>query len=279
LQVGNQAAADRYTYLPGLGPFLIIGMGVSFMRDRILKNYTAAYKKVIVYLPLILIFVLLSSSTIRQQEIWKNGVSLWEYVVEKSPEDAVAHNNLANAYKNNHDLAIKHYLIALTKVKPDKRMSGYYAEIYYNLAASYKSKGQPDKALLYYEKAVKIKPDAVDAYNNMGVIYFEAGLTDRAIDYYNTALDLKPDYVNAYFNLGEAYFTKGLADESIKHYRAFLKHRPDHADAHYNVGMAYLSKEMTEMAVEHFRAAIRLDPEFKDRILNSQSNKFKKALK
>lgn len=262
---------EHRMYLPSVGLFMSVSTALFTGIEKLDDKREGAGRTVIALLAVIV--VILAGASYARNKVWKSEQRLWEDVVRKSPDKARGHNNLANAYTDQHDKAIKHYKIALSKIKTEtvKGMSEYYGEIHYNLASTYNSKGMDESAIRHYELAIKIYPRNADAYNNLGVIYFDQGSTDRAIEYYQSALRKKKDHVNAYFNLAEAYFLKGFIDKSITNYKVFLKYMPDYAEAHYNIAAAYMAKDEKEKASKHFSNALRLDPGLKSRISKMMS--------
>jgi hypothetical protein len=99
-QVGSQAMADRYTYLPSLGPFLIVGLAVAWGANKV--NSLIKGKVIVRFfsaMVAILVFLSLTYLTFKQIGIWKNSIDLWTYVIEKEPEHAMAYNNRGEAFE------------------------------------------------------------------------------------------------------------------------------------------------------------------------------------
>jgi tetratricopeptide (TPR) repeat protein len=257
VQVGLQSMADRYTYLPSLGPFLIIGVitAKGYQKVSALTRRRAILR--IAGMALALAIALsLSYSTIKQIGIWKDTVVFWNYVIDKEPGVPLAHNNLGAAYlsKGLYDTAIAHYQTAL-RLKPDD------AEAHNNLGNAYSLKGLFDTAIAHYQTALRLKPDLAEAHNNLGIAYKSKGLLDMAITHYQSALRLKPDYVKAHYNLGNAYSSKGLHDMAITHYQSALRLKPDYAEAHFNLGLIYLNSGFLDKARTEFEEVLRIRPD------------------
>jgi len=212
IQVGGQAAADRYTYLPSLGIFTLIGAGVSllFKKALLLKRKSSLSGLVLTFT---CIFIFLSQLTIKQIKIWQNSEKLWSYVLNAFPfprSDPLVYYNLGNAYskKGELDKAISQYKRALI-LKPN------YAEAYNNLGSVYTIKGRLDEALAEIEQALAINPKYAMAYNNLGSVYLIKGELDKAISQYKQAIAIKPNYAEAHGNIGLVYYNKGMLDEAI----------------------------------------------------------------
>jgi tetratricopeptide (TPR) repeat protein len=258
VQVGDQSMGDRYTYLPSLGPFLILGLLAARLYERttVLKRWKSISKITGLCVFLVLI-ASLSYATIEQIGIWKNSFVLWNYVIDRAPSRApIAHNNLGNVYQSQglYDRAIEQYQAAL-RLEPD------FAEAYYNLGVAYQYQGLYDLAIEQYQATLKLRPDYVRAHYNLGIAYQYQGLYDRAIEQYQAALKLWPYYAEAYNNLGNVYQSIGLNDMAIEHYLAALKLRPDLAEAHFNLGWSYLKKGSNDMARREYELGLTIKPD------------------
>ncbi len=249
--IGGMPFAERYLYLPSVGFVFLPAIFLSWAGEKLPRTVRS----------ISIIFMIVVGSycivTVDRNTIWKDNFSLWSDTVKKSPDIAMAHNNLGNAYasKGMPDMAITEYQTAL-RLAPD------HADFYSNLGNAYASKGMPDTAITEYQTALRLNPDYADAHYNLGNAYASKGLQDMAITEYQTALRLKPGYDEAHYNLGNAYASKGLSDMAITEYQAALRLNPDYADAHYNLGNAYASKGLSDMAIREYQTALRLKPDY-----------------
>lgn len=207
IKVGDQAAADRYTYLPSIGPFLLAGLAIA----ALLGKYTARRNHLAVIAVLLLISGILGIKTVRQISIWKDSITLWSYEIRLFPDSqCAAYNNRGIAYNSEgqYDKAIQDYDRAIA-LKPD------LATAYNNRGVAYYNKGQYDRAIQDHNKAIILKPDYVDAYNNRGTDYDGKGQYEMAIKDYNKAIALNQDFAMAYNNRGFTYYNKGQYDRAI----------------------------------------------------------------
>ena len=208
VQVGDQSMADRYTYIPLIGLFLIAvwGAGDLMARRPRVKFGLLASAGVVIFG--------CSVGTWLQVGHWKSGVTLFEHALEVTKGNAVAHNNLGNALKERGrlDEAVAHYRKALL-IKPD------HSNAHLNLGTALHEQGKPDQALQHYEQALQMSPNCSMAYNNSGVVLAEKGQHDLAITYYRKALELDPENARAHSNLGFALMGRGNSDESLMHCR------------------------------------------------------------
>ena len=259
VQVGNQSMADRYTYLPSLGPFLIIGVIAANVYEKVTAiNQRRVILRISSLFIFLAMFILISYATIRQIGIWKNSTVFWNYVIEKEPEKVpVAYYNLGRAYESQgqSDRAIEVYQTAL-RLEPDS------AEAHNNLGVAYAVKGQFDKAIPEYQTALRLNSDYIDAHNNLGVAYASQGHLDSAVAEFQTALRLDPDSVKAHNNLGIAYKSQGLFNKAIAEYQTALRLNPDYIDAHYNLGNIYASQGQLDRAIAEYQTLLGLEPDF-----------------
>ena len=226
VQVGGQSMADRYTYLPSLGPFIIAGLITSGLYEKLTASREGgALVKTGLALAASALLLFMSYTAVRQIGTWKDGITLWNYAIEKEPMKVPrAYNNLGMALmdKGRIDEAVENFKIAL-RLDP----ANANANAFNNLGVAYKSKGLYDKAIEQFQAALRIKPDDPETHNNLGVVYRYTGLIDKAIEEHRIALSLKPAYAEAHFNLGIIYLDKGDKDKAREEFEAGLKIKPD----------------------------------------------------
>jgi tetratricopeptide (TPR) repeat protein len=136
----------------------------------------------------------------------------------------------------------------------------WLAGVWNALGIAYGKKGEYDRAIEAFRKALELKPDLYGAWSNLGVAYRAKGEHDRAIEAFRKALELKPDLHEAWYNLGVAYGTKGEYDQAIEAYRKALELKPDLHEAWYNLGVAYGMKREHDQAIEALHKALELQP-------------------
>jgi len=272
VQVGEQAMADRYTYVPLIGVFVMGVWGVGELvasRRRVLWGAVG------------LVGVVLLGCMVRtwiQVGYWKNGITLFEHALEVAQDSALAHNNLGVALAEEGKLeeSIPHYQQAL-------QINPRYERAHYNLGLAMARQGKLDDAMTHYQEALRINPRFSVAHNNLGVMLAQQGRQEEAIAHYREALRFTPDHVTAHFNLGLALAVKGEPDEAIFHYREALRLDPKYADAHDNLGIVLASQGKFEEAITHYRQALRLNPESANAYYNlgvvlARQNKFAEAI-
>ena len=156
---------------------------------------------------------------------------------------------------DNRDAAIKFY----TEVISLDSDTSIALTAYRNRGVAYGIKGEVDRAVVDFTKAIELNPNDAKAYYNRGVTHGIKGEVDHAIVDFTTAIDLRPDNANIYYNRGFAYNIKGDYDRAIVDYTKAIELNPDSAGAYYNRGIAYNSKGDYDDAIVDFTTAIELD--------------------
>jgi tetratricopeptide (TPR) repeat protein len=227
VQVGEQAHADRYTYLPQIGLYILIAWSVG---DLLLES-TSRARRALVGIAAAIIIVSLSARARGQTSYWKNSETLWNHTLAVTSDNDVAHNNLGFVFlrRGELDKAILEFQAAL-----DIRSRS--TQTHYNLGA----------ALIQ---------------NNMGNAFARKQLLDEAIDHLQEAVRLRPDYADAYFNLGTVLFQQGRIDQAIAQWRKALAIRPTDAEAHRNVASALRRQGNVQEAIAEYEQALNITPE------------------
>jgi tetratricopeptide (TPR) repeat protein len=253
VQISYYAHADRYTYLPQIGLYVLL----TWPSADLCAGWRSR-RQLLGGLATVILAALIFCAH-QQTTYWRNSELLWTHTLACTSDNYVAHNNLGDALfqKGRVDEAIVHFQTAL-QIRPD------YVLACYNLGNALLQKGRMDEAVALYQKALQIKPDYADAYNNLGSILFQKGRVDEAMVYFQKALQIEPDYAKAYNNLGNALFQKGRVDEAITHYQKALQIKPDNAKAHNNLGNALLQKGRVDEAIIHYQKALQIKPDYAD---------------
>jgi len=257
VQVGCQAMADRYSYIPLTGLFIIIAWGV----PEALSNWR--YRNIILSVSAAVILLVLSICTYLQLRYWRNSIALFEHTLAVTENNAAVHNHLGYAlYKlGRTDAAIEHYYQAL-RINPSS------AIIQNNLGMALESQGKADEAISHYIAATQIRPNFPDGYYNTAHLLASKGKLSEAADYYRQALNFNPDFAEAHNYLALALKFQGRPDEAIDHFRSALRIRPDYAEAYVNLGITLASQGRFDEAVSHYRKAINLKPDFVEALNN-----------
>ena len=205
VQVGDHWIADRYTYLPSLGPFLAAGLAAAWLWNRAGALKRGAGLRAAMASFAILAVFFMSYLTFRQIGVWKNSIVFWNYVIEKEPgKIPVAYYERGHAFGNKGQIerAIADYNEAVV-------LDPGYFKAYYNLGEAQEEIGRPDSAITAYKKAIALRPSAFDAYTNLGIIYAKMRRFDMSLEDFNNAVRLNPDSPLMYFDRGMVYMEAG----------------------------------------------------------------------
>lgn len=251
MQAGSQARADRYTYLPQIGLYLMLTWGVVELVARcpwhrlLLRTFAA----------LAIVTMLLMSRA--QTAHWRNSISLWTHSLDCTPGSFLAHYHLGRALVGEGRMAdgIGHFEQAL-QFEPN------LAEVHVELGIALAQTGNLPKASQCFAKAVELKPDYPEAYNNLGLALASQGRLPEAIPYYERSLRLKPDNAEGHANLGNALAAQGQLSQAIQHYEQALQLKPDYTDVHHNLGSALANQGKLKEAILHYTRTLELKPDF-----------------
>jgi len=256
IQVGEQAMADRYAYLPGLAPIMVIGIGAArlwqgadsaVMRGPGVRRFISALA--------VFLCLLLSYLTVKQIAVWKNSMTLWDFVIAKEPYNVpFAYNNRGNAYKEAG--LVKQALDDYSKaVSLDPRQ--YRA--FHNRGIVYMELDRPDMAIKDYDEAIAVNPNYAEAYNNRGIAFKKMGLIARAIEDYSRAIAMDPAQYRAYNNRGIAFGETGRFDRAIEDFDRAISINPfGYQLAYYNRGLTLSSMGRTDDALRDYQRACDL---------------------
>ena len=261
VQVGQQAMADRYTYLPLIGLFLIASWGGYDLAtsSRLVRRYlTPAVVGLVSAL-----FV----ATWVQVSHWKNSITLWEHALSVTSNNDVAHSNLASALirRGKEEEAFAHYVEALN-IRP----RSYLEQA--RVAGLLGRQGKLEAARRHWAVAVWLFSEMrhVDEMLptsgtqvlqiSRGTQFALLGKVDEAIEAFEEALRLDPTSLEARLGLGCAHLGANRRDEAIRHYREALRLHPISAVGHYKLAIALLLDGREEEAGDHISHSARTNP-------------------
>jgi len=255
VQVGGQSMADRYVYLPSLGPFLAAGVVAAGMWEK-MDGFTrwGQAMKLCSAAAGVLVLVALSSLTIAQTGPWKNGIDLWTYAIEKSPQKSpIIYSNRALAFKTKKrfDDAIRDYDSAIA-------LDPSYFEAYNNRGILHAVMGRPDSAIADFKKTIELHPSSERACLNLGIMYREAGSFDKAIEQFTQCIATNPNYSDYYVNRGTTYSSLGQDDRALVDLNKAIEMNRNNAVAYFNRANLYRRTGREERAVPDYQRACGL---------------------
>ncbi|MBI5587181.1 MAG: tetratricopeptide repeat protein [Deltaproteobacteria bacterium] len=248
IQVGDQAAADRYTYLPGLGPFILVAAGAGAIFGRLSKGTG----RTIAAACLVVVSGVLSLRTVSQEAIWKDSVTLWTHVIKTEGEIPLAYNSRGLVYQDlgEHKEAIADFNRA---IELDPR----YAFPYNNRGYSYQRMKDYGQAAKDYDRAIELDPGIASPYNNRGLLRYELGDYNNAVADFKKAIELDTKLLHAYVNMALAHTELGRFPEALKSYNDGLSLSPTEPDIYLNRGFLYLTLGAFGKAASDFESSIR----------------------
>ncbi len=287
VQVGTQALADRYTYLPLIGVFLGVTFWVADLAERSRPRSIIVIPVTVVVLGGCLV------ATARQLRYWRDSERLYQHTLAITENNYLAHSNLGAALGEKGQIteAISQFQEAI-RLQPDFPDARYdlgvalgkqgrtaeaigqfrevirlipdYADAHDNLGSALEKESQIAEAISQFQEAIRLKPDFADAHYDLGTALEKEGQIAEAISQFQEAIRLKPDYADAHYDLGTALDKQGQIAEAISQFQEAIRLKPDDADAHNDLGVALGEKGQIAEAISQFQEAIRLKPEDAD---------------
>ena len=245
VQVGDQAWADRYTYLPLIGLFV----PAVWFTCEIVKN-----RMVLLSLSGLAAAGLITATSV-QLGYWQDTRTLFERTAKVTQRNYLAITILGSLFAHEHkyDEAMAYYQTAL-RYQPD------FPEAHFFMGDALDEQGKLDEALAEYQKALWFRPTQVQTHIFMGIALGKQKKYDEAMAHYTAALKLDPDSAVAQNNLARILHTLGRFDEAIEHYHAALEIDPKLALAHNNLGILLIQKGQLTNGTVQLREAMRLNP-------------------
>lgn len=247
VQVGLQARADRYTYLPQIGLYFALAfLAADLAKSRKLRRLTAGGAFILI--------ILLAWRARAEVSGWRDSESLWTHAIKSTSENDVAESGLADALlaRGKIDEAIVHA----------RKAAGYRpnsVEALNNLGVAYSRKGQFEEAIAQLEKVIPLDPARPNVHYNLATALLQSGRTDEAISHFEKELELQPQYAQARNDLGIALSQKGDLGEGIAQWQQTLEIQPNNLDAQCNLAwvLATCDDPLLRNGVESVRLAQR----------------------
>jgi Flp pilus assembly protein TadD len=224
VQAGPQAMADRFTYIPLIGLFLVVSWSV----PDLIAEWSP--KRFVVPLLAGLVLAVLMVGTRSQVKHWHDSITLFEHTLQVTENNVVMHDNLGSVFveQGRFAEAIPHFTKALL-IRPND------VKAHINLAVSLVNLGDLQKAIEHYRKALELEPDHAGAHNNLGNALLIQGRVDEAAAEFSKALNINGDYAEAHNNLGVLLARQGRFTEAIEHFRKALEVNPSYPQARRNL--------------------------------------------
>lgn len=213
----NSLMAEHWLYLPSIGLFLVMAVAIN-------KLIQSKFPKILSYLFAASIFVYFSFLTVKQNFIWRDGITLYQHTLKFSP---------------------------------------FSASVHYNLGNSFDKLGMFDKAISEYEKAISIRPQYPDAYNNLGLMYFKKSNYKEAVNFFKKSLEIASGDFKVLINLAESYRHLEDFDSALETYEKTKKIKPTNVQPYINSGVIYTLRNDYARSSEEYKMALSLDADAK----------------
>ena len=231
VQVGSHGMADRYTYVPLIGIFVILVWGCDALGKGI--RYGMPVQTGLAVLSLMVLMGL----SLNQVSYWRNGVVLARHTLAVIGKHSGTLNNLGNALARRGQLedAILQYREAL-ELTPD------YPDARNNLGNALVKQGKLSSGIAQYAEALRLDPRNIKAHFNIAIAFTILGNDQEAIRHYRELLNIRPDFAAAWNNLAIVYANRGDMDQAIIHFRQVLRINPNYQAARENLALALRQK-------------------------------------
>jgi Tfp pilus assembly protein PilF len=250
VQVGGQAMADRYTYVPLVGLFIMVAWGASEALARWPGRVPALASAAV------LSIAVCAFLARRQTQLWKDSRTLWSHAVRTSPDNYFAHGSLGYVFWSDGEVeeAVEHYTEAL-------RLRPGYAEGHNNMGVALAAKGRLREAVPHFIEAVRLRPSFASAQENLRATEERLRSLDAELARFANDVQSRPEDMMARNEYGAALAAQGRVDEAAEQFAAAARIDPTQPDVQYNLGMMLSRLGKTAPATEAFEAALRLNPQ------------------
>jgi protein O-mannosyl-transferase len=264
IQVGRQAHADRYTYLPEIGVCMALTWTAAecFTKRQFNRVATGALMAGVI--------VALMACAWKQTTYWQDSETLWMRDLACTGPNEVAHFMLGDAMMRQ-----KGGLAAgMTQFQLALELNDTYEPAQESLGLALLELGKVEDAIRHLQSAAKLSLGEARPSYLLGNALMQAGRLDEAIAQFRQALDAQPDYAEARNNLGVALLQRGRVDEAITECQQAAELRPDLAETHITLGNALCQKGRLDEGIAQYKAALQINPDSPD-----AKNNLAKALK
>jgi protein O-mannosyl-transferase len=284
VQIGRQATADRYTYVPLIGLFVAAAWGAADVMA------TSRTRRVALAATAVATVAALAVVARAQVHVWADSTTLWRHALALDARNYYAHHALGclSSDAGRTDEAVRsfeetirlapdypegHYNLGLMRMRQgrfDDAIRSYraalqldprLADAHNGLAAALAAEHRFADAIREHREAIRLRPDSARYHQALGRTLLSAGDVDRAVAGLREAARLQPDLAAARSDLGKALAGRGELDEAIASYRDALALDPRLVDAHNNLGVALMARGNATEAADHYRRALAVRPD------------------
>jgi Flp pilus assembly protein TadD len=250
VQVGGQAMADRYHYIPSIGLFLAMVFG--FADFAVAKRV----RRIAIPAAGATVLLVLGTLTFLQVGRWRDSVTLFEHTLSVTSDNLVIHYNLGHVLgkQGRYEEAVPHFAEAL-RIKPD------FFDALFNMGITLSEQGKAAEAIGFYNQALGLKLDSARAHMQLGLALVKVERKDEALGHFYKALELAPNDDVVRTNLGLMLARQGKLSQAAEQLNEALRLNPNSAEAHNNLGLVFLAAGKPQEGLAHFSTALRLKPD------------------
>ncbi len=249
VQIGHHGMADRYTYVPLIGLFLLLTWGAADLATalRLPRFLLIATATVVLCACAVL--------TWNQVGTWKSNVTLWEHALAVTEKNTTAHTNLGTHYhaQGRLDLAAKEFEAAVA-IEPN------LPQFRHNLANLLRDLGRREEAVAECRKAIELDPKQTMLHFNLGTMLLDLGRREEALAEFRETIQLDPTHPVPHYNLANLLRDFGRREEALAEFRKAIELDPDYAQPHVGLGNVLADLGRREEAIAEHRRAVALNP-------------------
>jgi tetratricopeptide (TPR) repeat protein len=240
IQVGIQAHADRYTYLPQIGLYLAVTWGIVDL------SRSFQYRREVFTVAAPLVIAVLAWRAWIQTGYWHDTERLWNRTFAVTKQNDLAHFAMGEFLLKAHrlDEAITQFEIVLAS-------HPYEPDTNFQLGSAFMGKGELELAIRHFERTLKIVPDDPEAETNLANVLLKSERLEEAVEHYRNVVRREPSGALGHYNLAVGLHRLGLLPEAIVHYKEALRLDPNYPDADQFLGQALLQNGQPDEARLH----------------------------
>ncbi len=279
VQVGWQAMADRYTYIPSIGIYLMLVWGASALARTVAlasvrgqgtdtssevtavnatrRDWRLAAGRGVLPAAGILLVLICVVLTRHQLVYWKDSESLFRHTLAVTADNAFAHETLGLALRLQGRVDE-----SIAEMREAIRIYPEYARAHRDLGSDLITKGDLPEAIRSLQTALRLAPRLPRTHKQLGLAFQKQGHLDEASVQYQDELRINPDDAEAHTSLGAILLGGGRLPEAISEFEAALRLDPDNAEAHSNLGIALCRKGNWAEGINQFEKALLLKPDY-----------------
>jgi len=260
VQVGGQAMADRYMYIPSIGLFIgLVWLAAALLEPWQTVSVFARVRPGLYGVALVLLIACLARTSF-QLKYWQNSEMLFRHSLAAASENYNAFGKALDEVGRKEE--------ALAAYSEAVRLAPHFHLARCNLATTLADLGRTGEAITNFQAILREDPRFADAHHNLGSALLKAGRIGEARDHLLRAVSLKPEEPQVHYSLGTLFLIESNYHGAVEQFSEALRWKPNYADAHRNLGFAFLRQGQTNQAISHFSSAVRLEPNHPDARFN-----------